>query len=171
MNDFQIPDPVIDAYVLLLNTSDIVSRYTEIQLSKLGITPTQYTVLVTLKFCPKPPTLTELSQRIFRTKNSLTTVIDNMERDGLVKRIRDSADRRAIRIVATEKGKKLFENVRAPSRELVYNIMSCFAQNDVTQFSRLLRRVRKHTLQELARSNGHNFASSLGTPEIQRQSQ
>lgn len=27
MNDFQIADPVVNAYVLFLNTSDIVSRY------------------------------------------------------------------------------------------------------------------------------------------------
>jgi len=99
MNDFQIPDPIINAYVLLLNTSDIVSRSAEIELSKLGITSTQYAVLVTLSVCPQPPTLTELGQRLFRTKNSLTTVIDNMERDGLVKRIRDKVDRRAIRVM------------------------------------------------------------------------
>jgi len=171
MKDFQISDPVINAYVLLLNTSDIVSRYAGIELSKLGITPTQYTVLVTLRFCKQHPTLTELSQRLFRTKNSLTTVIDNMERDGMVKRVRDSADRRAIRVVTTRKGKKLFESVRAPSRELVYNIMSCFNEKDVTHFSRLLRGVRKHTLQELARNNGHNFASGLGILEVKNQSQ
>ena len=97
MDDLQIAEPVINAYVLLLNTSDIVSRHTEIELSKLGITATQYSVLVTLSFCPQPPTLTELSQRLFRTKNGLTTVIDHMEHRGLVKRIRDSADRRSIR--------------------------------------------------------------------------
>jgi MarR family 2-MHQ and catechol resistance regulon transcriptional repressor len=170
MNDFQISDPVINAYVLLLNTSDIVSRRAEMGLSKLGITSTQYTVLVTLKFCPKPPTLTELSQRLFRTKNSLTTVIDNMERDGLVKRIRDVADRRAIRVVATEKGAELFERVRAPSRELVYQIMSCYDEEDVSRLSELLQRVRRHTLQELACGNSNNLVASQSKSEAQSQS-
>jgi len=142
MIDFQITDPVINAYVLLLNTSDIVSRYTETQLSKLGITATQYTVLVTLSVCQQPPTLTELSHRLFRTKNSLTTVIGNMERDGLVKRVRDNADRRAIRIVATEKGAELFETVRAPSRELVYQIMSCYNEEELSRLAELLQMVR-----------------------------
>jgi len=40
MNDFQIAGPVVNAYVLLLNTSDVVARYAEIELSKLGITAT-----------------------------------------------------------------------------------------------------------------------------------
>jgi len=164
MNDFQIADPVVNAYVLLLNTSDIVARYAEIELSKLGITSTQYIVLVTLKFCPQPPTLTELAERLFRTKNSLTTVIDNMEREGLVKRVRDATDRRAIRVMATEKGSKLFETVRAPSRELVYQIMSCYKEDDLSRLSELLHRVKKHALQKLARGNGNNPAAGLSRP-------
>ena len=153
MKDFQIPDPIVNAYVLLLNTSDIVSRSAEIELSKLGITSTQYAVLVTLSVCPQPPTLTELGQRLFRTKNNLTTVIDNMERDGLVKRIRDKADRRAIRVMVTEKGAELFASVRAPSRELVYQTMSCYNQEDVSRLSELLQRIRRHTLEQLAPGN------------------
>lgn len=155
MNDFQIDDPVINAYVLLLNTSDIVSRYTEVELAKLGITPTQYTVLVTLRYCEKPPTLTELGQRLFRTKNGLTTVIDNMEREGLVKRVRDNADRRAIRVMATEQGKKLFEMVLPSSRELVYKVMSCYKEDDVSHLTELLQRVRNHVLRKLADGDGH----------------
>ena len=167
MNDFQIADPVVNVYVLLLNTSDIVARHAEIELSKLGITSTQYIVLVTLKFCPQPPTLTELAERIFRTKNSLTTVIDNMEHNGLVKRVRDSADRRAIQVMATEKGKELFETVLAPSRELVYQIMSCYKEDDVSRLSELLHRVRKHALQKLARGNGNNPDAGLSRPDAQ----
>jgi MarR family 2-MHQ and catechol resistance regulon transcriptional repressor len=165
MIDFKIADPVINTYVLLLNTSDIVARYAETQLAKLGITSTQYTVLVTLSACPQPPTLTELSQRLFRTKNSLTTVIDNMERDGLVKRVKDNVDRRAIRVMATDKGVGLFESVRAPSRELVYQIMSCYNDEELKHLSELLQKVRKHTLQKLVRGNGHNLARDLGTPK------
>ena len=169
MFDFQIADTVINAYVLLLNTSDIVARYTETQLSKLGITYTQYSVLVTLSVCQQPPTLTELSHRLFRTKNSLTTVIDHMERDGLVKRVRDNADRRAIRVMVTEKGAELFETVRSPSRELVYQIMSCYNEEELSRLAELLQRVRRHTVQELARGDGNNLAARPNTLEARSQ--
>ena len=155
MRDFQIPDPLINTYVLLLNTSDVVARYAEIELSRLGLTYTQYVVLVTLSVCPQPPTLTELADRLFRTKNSLTTVIDNMEHHGLVKRVRDNADRRAIRVIATEKGKELFGAVLPPSRELVYGVMSCYNQDDMNRLSELLQMVRNHVLQKLAKGDGH----------------
>jgi len=149
MNDLQIADPVVNAYVLLLNTSDIVTRYAETRLSKLGITSTQHMVLMTLSICTQPPALTELSQRLFRTKNSLTTVIDNMENNGLVTRVRDHADRRAIKIVATKKGTELLERSRIPSRELVYHVMSCCSEEDLNRLSEVLQKVRSHVLKEL----------------------
>jgi len=150
MRDFQIPDAVINTYVLLLNTSDIITRHAGIEFSKTGITNTQFIVLVTLRSFPQPPTLTELAERLFRTKNSLTTVIDNMEHHGLVKRVKDNIDRRAVRVMTTDQGKRLFETVLPLSTELVYQVMSCYNQDDVNQLSELLCRIRSHVLQKLA---------------------
>jgi DNA-binding MarR family transcriptional regulator len=141
IND-QIAEPVVAAYMLLLNTSDLVARHADIHLSRLGVTLTRYCVLVTLEHCPRAPTLTELSQKLSRTKNSLTTVIDHMERDGLVRRVPDMADRRTIRIEITEKGRDLFESVRGPSRELVSQIMSCFSKEEVISLAQLLLKAR-----------------------------
>lgn len=163
MISFQIADPVIDVYVLFLQTVDAVSRYAETQLLKAGITPTQYTVLVLLDNAQAPPTLTELSMWMFRSKNSMTTVIDHMERDGLVQRVRDTRDRRSIRVVATEAGRELFDRVRQPSRELVYTIMSCYEENKLDHFAELLRTLRGHVLQELAGDNGHDEEGNLNT--------
>lgn len=160
MKDIQIPDPLINTYVLLLNTADIVSRYAEMELSKLGITYTQYVVLITLNACPQPPTLTELSERIFRTKNSLTTVIAHMEHNGLVKRVKDDLDRRAVRVMATAEGKELLGAVLPRSRELVNEVMSCYNQDEISCLSELLQRVRKHVLHNLAGSLDAGIAES-----------
>lgn len=162
MFDLQIADEVVYAFVLLLNTSDIVSRYSELQLRKLGITDTQFRVLVTLRSCEEPPTLTELEQKLFRSKKGLTTVIDHMERDGLVKREKDSVDGRAIRVVTTEKGRALFESVRLPSRELVHRIMSCYEHEDIDRLSELLQKVRIHTLEALEVGNGQDAFTGKG---------
>ena len=164
MVSFQIADPVIDVYVLFLQTVDAVSRYTETQLLKAGITKTQYTVLVLLDSIPASPTLTELSRWMFRSKNSMTTVIDHMERDGLVQRMRDTRDRRSVRVVATETGRELFDRVRQPSTDLVYTIMSCFEEeNKLDRFAELLRILRGHVLQEMAGDNGHDEEGNLDT--------
>lgn len=163
MVTFQIPDRVIDVYVLFLQTFDAVSRYTETELLKAGISYTQYSVLVLLDNTPVPLTLTELSRWMFRSKNSMTTVIDHMERDGLVQRVRDTKDRRAVRVVATEAGRELFDRVRQPSRDLVYRIMSCFEEEDkLDHFAEFLRRLRENVLQELAGESGHGEEMKKG---------
>ena len=164
MITFQIPDRIIDVYVLFLQTADAVTRYTEIELLKAGISYTHYSVLVLLDNTPVPLTLTELSRWMFRSKNSMTTVIDHMERDGLVQRVRDTKDRRAVRVVATEAGRELFDRVRQPSRDLVYRTMSCFEEEDkLDHFAELLRRLRENVLQELAGDNVHDKEGNLNT--------
>jgi len=156
MVTFQIPDQVFDVYVLFLQTADTVTRYTEIELLKAGISYTHYSVLVLLDNTPVPLTLTELSRWMFRSKNSMTTVIDHMERDGLVRRVRDTRDRRSVRVVATEGGKELFDRVRQPSRDLVYRIMSCYDEDKLDHFSEFLRMLRENVLQELADDSGRD---------------
>ena len=56
----------------------------------------------------------ELSNRTFRDKPSITRLVDNLEKLGLVERRASETDRRINRIYLTEKGKSL----RDPSMEL-----------------------------------------------------
>ena len=150
MYSFQIPDPVVDVYLLFLQTSEAVSRYAETHFLKAGITRTQFSVLVLLDQCEAPPTLTELSGWMFRSKNSMTTVIDHMERDRLVQRVRNPRDKRSVMVVATEAGRELFERAKQPSQEIVYKTMSCFEKDELDRFAELLRLMREHVLDQLA---------------------
>ncbi len=161
MIELKIADSSIATYVLLLNTSDIIYRHAEIELSGLGITPTQFRILVALQTFQKSPTLTDLEKMLFRSRKGLTTVIGRMEKAGLVKREKDKNDGRAIRVVTTSKGQQLFEKVRQPSRNIVFRVMSCFNQEEINLLSELLQRMRKHTIKELVRNNGCNLATGL----------
>jgi MarR family 2-MHQ and catechol resistance regulon transcriptional repressor len=53
----------------------------------------------------------EVSQKVLKSGSNLTTVIDNLERDGLVRRERDVSDRRVIYIHLTEEGTSKMEAV------------------------------------------------------------
>jgi len=163
MITFQIPDRIIDVYVLFLQTTDAVKKYVEIELLEAGISYTQYSVLVLLDNTPVSLNLTELSRWMFRSKNSMTTVIDHMERDGLVQRVRDTRDRRSVRVVATEAGRELFDRVRQPSRDLIYRIMSCYDEDKLDLFAELLRMLRENVFQKLSGDNGHDEEGKLNT--------
>ena len=53
----------------------------------------------------------EISSKILKSTSNLTTVIDNLERNGLVRRERDTKDRRVIHIHLTEAGTSKIEAV------------------------------------------------------------
>jgi MarR family transcriptional regulator, 2-MHQ and catechol-resistance regulon repressor len=53
----------------------------------------------------------EVSAKVLKSGSNLTTVIDNLERDGLVRRERDAKDRRVIHVHLTEAGRGKIEAV------------------------------------------------------------
>jgi MarR family 2-MHQ and catechol resistance regulon transcriptional repressor len=58
-----------------------------------------------------PMTAGEVSQKILKSGSNLTTVIDNLERAGLVRRERDVDDRRVIHVHLTEAGRVKIEAI------------------------------------------------------------
>jgi MarR family 2-MHQ and catechol resistance regulon transcriptional repressor len=53
----------------------------------------------------------EISQKVLKSGSNMTTVIDNLERDGYVRRERDEKDRRVIHVHLTEAGTSKVEAV------------------------------------------------------------
>ncbi|NPV90597.1 MAG: MarR family transcriptional regulator [Firmicutes bacterium] len=74
----------------------------------LGINILQSFILISLME-KDGSTLTEVSNRAMIENSSLTTLVDRLERDGLVVRRMDGQDRRAIRLYLTESGNALAE--------------------------------------------------------------
>lgn len=74
------------------------------------LTYSQFAVLEAL-YHLGPMTSGEVSAKVLKSGSNLTTVIDNLERADLVRRERDSLDRRVIRIHLTEAGSRRLESV------------------------------------------------------------
>ena len=53
----------------------------------------------------------EVSTKVLKSGSNMTTVIDNLERDGLVRRERDAKDRRVIHVHLTEAGQSKLDAV------------------------------------------------------------
>jgi DNA-binding MarR family transcriptional regulator len=70
-----------------------------------GCTPQQAQLLCML--VPGPVGMTELSRALHLEKSSLTGLVDRVERRGLVTRVPDGTDRRALWITLTEDGARL----------------------------------------------------------------
>ena len=74
------------------------------------LTWSQFAVLEAL-YHLGPMTQGEISVKVLKSGSNMTTVIDNLERDGLVCRERDAQDRRVIHVHLTDEGSRKIEAV------------------------------------------------------------
>ena len=100
----------LDTFIKLTRcTNSLLARLAE--RSSIGeLTYSQFAVLEAL-YHLGPMTAGDVSQKILKSGSNLTLVVDNLERDGLVRRERDSKDRRVVHVHLTEAGKEKVEAV------------------------------------------------------------
>src|SRR4030066_25125 len=63
-------------------------------------------------------TPSEISETVFREKNSITAVLNTMERQGVVHREPSTNDRRSVKVVITDKGWKEANRLSPIAQEL-----------------------------------------------------
>jgi len=100
----------LDTFIKLTRcTNSVLARLAERQTIN-DLTYSQFAVLEALHHLGSM-TQGGISSKILKSTSNLTTVIDNLERDGLVCRERDAKDRRVIHVHLTEAGKGKIEAV------------------------------------------------------------
>jgi DNA-binding MarR family transcriptional regulator len=111
----------------------------------VGISQRWYDVLVHLEESPDGIPMNELAERILYSKSGFTRVVDRMEEEGLVRRVRPEHDRRSILVVLTDKGIETMEEARRHHRD---GIERHFSQHltdaDVEALTRALEKVSAH---------------------------
>ena len=123
-----------DIYVLLDDGDQRV-------LSRFNLSNSQYNVLNLLD-AEQGQRLTTLSDRLLCARSTITRIIDQLEQDGLVRRIDDADDRRAQRVVLTTEGEVRLKQVRLSHENSLARRMSDLSAADHQQLHRLLMRLR-----------------------------
>ncbi len=113
----QFPDldpSATEVYLHLLRTSDDAFGALTAHLHRAGLSQGRFTVLMLLidkgTGCARASTPAELADRSGVTRATMTGLIDTLERDGLVSREPDLADRRMMSVKLTAKGEALIHD-------------------------------------------------------------
>jgi DNA-binding MarR family transcriptional regulator len=118
--------------------SSIIKQKGREILAHFPITPPQFLALQWLNE-EGDMTIGELSSKMFLACSTTTDLIDRMESNELVERIRDTNDRRVIRIHLKEKGQQIILEVLEARREYMGLILKNFSEIDVTDLRRTLQ--------------------------------
>jgi DNA-binding MarR family transcriptional regulator len=108
------------------------------RLAPLGLTPAQERALRLIARDDEPPRMTELADRLGIVPRSLTTVIDALEEDGLVRREIDPSNRRAILLHLTERGTAVRDDLREARRRAAEDLFAPLSAQDRQTLAELL---------------------------------
>lgn len=101
--------------------SRLIIRQYQPLLSKLGITYSQYLVLMVL-WENDGITVNEITQRLILNTNTITPILKRMAAQGLITRQRSEQDERKVIIKLTAKGRELEEAAATVPAQLVANL-------------------------------------------------
>ncbi|WP_216319172.1 MarR family winged helix-turn-helix transcriptional regulator [Deinococcus aestuarii] len=129
----------LDAYIKLWRAAHAVEVAANRHLGDHGLTISQFGVIEAL-YHLGPLSQRQLADKILRSSGNLTMVIDNLERDGLVRRERDAQDRRVMNVFLTDAGEALVTRV-LPAH--VRGIRDAFGVLDPAEMAQLAALTRK----------------------------
>lgn len=143
-----IPDPAENAFRAFIRTSGLVRNRMDPYFARHGISAAQWGVLRALHRAEgeglKGLQLNKLGQRLLVRPPSITSILDRLERVGLVLRQSDPDDQRAKLVVLTPSGHELLARVLVHHPTQIRSIMSCLNKSEQQEFHRLLDRLASH---------------------------
>ena len=117
----------------------------------VDLTLQQYDVMLHVSEGSGGRRMTELAEAVVLSKSGLTSLVDRMEVSGLLERRADPKDRRATRVVLTEKGETRFREAAALHREVVRRIfIRHLKEAEAEVITDVLERVRVGLKEEAA---------------------
>lgn len=131
----------LDAYIKLMRASSAInSRLMPVLQAEFGITSSQLGVLEVLSHLG-PMAHCALAGKLLVSASNLTTVLDNLERDGLVRRDRDVADRRVSIASLTPAGEARLASFFPQHVQRLVQAMAGLDAAELEEFGRLCRKL------------------------------
>ena len=91
--------------------------------------------------------MNELSRLLMVTGGNVTAIVDQLEKEGLVERLDEPADRRAFRIRLTKSGERTFAEMARAHEEWVVELLAGLSRRDQEELLRLLARVKENAVE------------------------
>ena len=111
----------------------------------VNITGARFTLLLTLYFArDNLLAQNEISRELNVSRTNITNLIDGLERDGLVERVPNPADRRVSYARLTEEGRHACLEVLPAMTRFLLDLMDGFTPEETAQFKEYLYRVQRN---------------------------
>ncbi len=130
----------LDIFIKLNRATAAVNRAVHQPIRAAGITDIQFGILDALYF-GGPLSVSGLAEKNLCTQNSISTVVDTMERNGLVQRDRSRSDRRVVTVSLTLAGEETFRSLWPEHVARIVDAMSTLTDDEQKKLNTLLRKL------------------------------
>ncbi|ACH38227.1 winged helix-turn-helix transcriptional regulator, MarR family [Citrifermentans bemidjiense Bem] len=130
----------LNTYTKLMRASESVTSRVGRKMSEARLTISQFGVLEALlhkgAMCQR-----DVAAKILKSTGNITLVIDNLEKQELVRRERSLEDRRYYTVVLTDKGRALIEVVFAEVEAAIVSEMSVLTEQEQETLGELCKKL------------------------------
>ena len=130
----------LNAFITLARASEAVAARLQRDLAGKRLTTSQFGVIEAL-FHLGPLCQGELAGKLLRSGASMTSVVEGLEKRGLVVRQRTEEDKRFVRVALTGKGRRLIQEIFPGHAETVTRLFSVLTEEEQEQLRRLCRKL------------------------------
>lgn len=131
----------LSLYTKLMRATNQVTAKIHTHLREDNLTVSQFAVLEAL-YHLGPLSQGELVKKILKSGANLTTVVDSLERKGLVDRVKSQKDRRRISVQLTEAGESLIARVFPRHAEITCRELKFLTTAEKKQLIAILRKFK-----------------------------
>jgi len=119
--------------------SSTIRKEVSSELKRVGLKSIDYVVLKTLSKGGITPN--KLAERLGLTKPAITYTLDRLEARGLVRRQRNTGDRRLVTVTLTKKGKRLLDRANHLYLHSLQKRLSVLAEEDLITLEQTLEKL------------------------------
>jgi len=134
--------------VLMAQVVEGLQKVIQNELRPIGISSIQLGVMYVVKTSNEPPIGSEIARRLVRRPQSVHQLLDRMENQGLLRRIRSNEGKREVPVALTEKGEEAFRE--AGKKHVIPEILGRLSPDERKQARAILEKVRTATYEKLA---------------------
>ena len=149
MYDLQFADITLTTWALLRQTWSVMDKAAETRLAKIGLTPEQVAVLWICRDYAGLTTTAEIARFLSHQSQSVTGVLDRMEKEGLVSRIPKRKGRPFTQVKLTEKGEKACRVGIAAVKALVTETAPVLSAEERHQLHKFLAALRQQIVDDM----------------------
>ena len=147
MENKSLEEKRFSLWVILWRTANSVFKVRQKELGRLGLSVAQSSVLSVVHNSKNNVTPAEISRELMRDANTISELLVNMERDGLLKRVKDLPRKNMIRVELTKKGYKTYS--KAIGGQSITDMFSVLSEKEQQQFKSYLSKTMAKALELL----------------------